>query len=78
MARNAFYKKTRCTKSKSVVRKYSSETEVLSKAPEMVRNVVKFIFIGKMCEKSRRQAGSSGVLWPTFDVNTVKLGNGMR
>jgi len=77
-ARNAFYKKTRCTKSKSVVRKYSSETEVLSKAPEMVRNVVKFIFIRKMCEKSRRQAGSSGVLWPTFDVNIVKLGNGMR
>ena len=33
---------------------------------EMVRNAVKFIFIRKMCAKSRRQTGSSGVLWPTF------------
>ena len=34
--------------------------------PEMVRNAVKFIFIRKMREKSRRQTESSGVLWPTF------------
>ena len=34
---------------------------------EMVRNAVKFIFIRKMREKSRRrQTGSSGVLWPTI------------
>ena len=34
---------------------------------EMVRNALKFIFMRKMCEKSRRrQTGSSGVLWPTF------------
>ena len=46
---------------------------------EMVRNAVKFIFMRKMREKSRRrQTGSSGVLWPAFDVNIVKLGNGMR
>ena len=53
--------------------------EVLSKILEMVRNAVKFIFIRKMRENNRRrQTGSSGVLWPAFDVNIVKLGNGMR
>ena len=35
--------------------------------PEIVRNALKFIFIRKMRDKSsRRQTGSSGVLWPTF------------
>ena len=35
--------------------------------PEVVRNALKFIFMRKMREKSRRrQTGSSGVLWPTF------------
>ena len=38
--RNAFYKKTGCTKSKSVAQKYNSETGSTFKMPEMVRNVV--------------------------------------
>ena len=45
MARIAFDKKTGCTKSKSVAREYDSETEVLSKVPEMVRKVVKLIVL---------------------------------
>jgi len=66
-ARNAFYKNTGCAKSKSWPGSTIEKPEVLSKMPEMVRNSVKFIFIRKMREKSRRrQTGSSGVLWPTF------------
>ena len=39
----------------------------IQKMSEVVRNAVKFIFIPKMREKSRRrQTVSSGVLWPTF------------
>jgi len=33
----------------------------------MIRNAVKFIFIRKMCEKSRRrQTESISILWATF------------
>ena len=49
--RNAFSKKTGCTKSKSVARKYSSETGSTFKG---ARNVVKLIVIRKTRVKSRR------------------------
>ena len=55
--------------------------EVLSKVPEMVRKVVKLSVIRKTLWSNLKwicKTGSSCVLWPTFDVNTVKLGNGMR
>ena len=53
--------------------------EVLSKILEMVRNAVKFIFSRKMREESRRrQTGSSGLLWPTFGLHSLKLRNGAR
>ena len=65
-ARNALYANTGCKKSKSWPGSTIQKPEVLSKVPEMVRNAVKFIFIRKMCAKSRRQTGNSGVLWPTF------------
>ena len=58
-ARNAFCKKTGCTKSKSVARKYNSE--VLSKVPEMVRKVVKLIEI-------RRGQTWSGIAKPEVVV----------
>ena len=62
MARNAFYKNTGCTKSKSWPGSTIQKPEVLSKVPEMVRNAVKFIFIRKMREKSRRGSGVLGLL----------------
>ena len=80
-ARNAFYKKTACTKSKSVARECNSETGSTFKS---ARNGP------KSCEIDRNsknvvvntevdlQTGSSCVLWPTFDVYPVKVGNGMR
>ena len=55
--------------------------EVLSKVHEMVRKVVKLSVIQKTLWSNLKwicKTGSSCVLWPTFDVNTVKLGNGMR
>jgi len=61
-ARNAFYKNTGCTKSKSWPGSTIQKPEVLSKVPEMVRNAVKFIFIRKMREKSRRGSGVLGLL----------------
>ena len=63
--------------SESTIRK----PEVLSKVPEMVRKVVKLSLIRKTLWSNLKwicKTGSSCVLWPTFDVNTVKLGNGMR
>ena len=42
-------------KSKSWPESTTEKPEVLSKVPEMVRNAVKFIFIRKMREKSRRR-----------------------
>ena len=54
---------------------------VLSKVPEMVRKVVKLSVILKTLWSTLKwicKTESSCVLWPTFDVNTVKLGNGMR
>ena len=70
-ARNAFCKKTGCTKSKSVARKYNSE--VLSKVPEMVQKVAKLTVIRKTSWWNLKwicKTGNSCVLWPTFDVNT--------
>jgi len=56
----------------------NQKPEVLSKMPEMVRNV-KFTSVQKLREKNRRgQTGSSCVLWPTFDFNSLKLRNGER
>jgi len=55
--------------------------EVLSKVHEMVRKVVKLTVIRKTSWSNMKwvcKTGSSCVLWPTFDVNTVKPGNGMR
>jgi len=55
--------------------------EVLSKVPEMVQKVVKLTVIRKTSWSNLKficKTGSSCVLWPTFGVNTVKLGNGMR
>ena len=55
--------------------------EVRSKVPEMVRKVVKLSVIRKTLWSNLKwifKTGSSCVLWPTFDVNTVKLGNGTR
>jgi len=47
--------------------------------PEMVRNVVKFTVVRKNAlQKSRGQTGSTCVLWPTFDLNSIKLRNGAR
>jgi len=77
-ARNAFYKKTWCTKSKSAAREYNSETGSTLKS---AWNVVKLAVIRKTSWSNLKwicKTGSSCVLWPTFDVNTVKLGNGMR
>ena len=52
--------------------------EVLSKMPEIVRNV-KFTVIRKNAsQKGRGQTGSSCVLWLTFDLNSLKLRNGAR
>jgi len=65
-ARNAFCQNTGCTKSKSWPGSTIQKPELLPKMPEMVWNAVKFIFIRKMRDTSRRQTGSSGVLWPTF------------
>jgi len=73
-ARNAFNKKTRCNISKSVARKYCSETESTytsarngSKCREIDRNSK------NVCKKSSWsnlkwicKTGSSYVLWPTF------------
>jgi len=40
----------------------------------MVRNVVKFTAVRKMrYKKSRGQTGSTCVLWPTFDLNSVTV-----
>jgi len=55
--------------------------EVLSKVPEMVQKVAKLTEIRKTSWSNLKwncKTGSSCILWPTFDVNTVKLGNGMR
>ena len=55
--------------------------QVLWKVPEMVRKVVKFIVNRNSSWSNLKwicKTVSSCVLWPTFDVNTVKLGNGMR
>ena len=54
--------------------------EVRSKVPEMVRSREidrnsKNVVVNTEVDL---QTGSSCVLWPTFDVYTVKLGNGMR
>ena len=73
-ARNAFYKKTGCTKSKSVVRKYSWET---GSTFQSARNCPKCREIDRIsknaCKKSSWsnlkwtcKTGSSFVLWPTF------------
>jgi len=55
--------------------------EVLSKVLEMVQKVAKLTVIRKTSWSNLKcicKTRSSCVLWPTFDVNTVKLGNGMR
>ena len=55
--------------------------EVRSKVPEMVGKVVKLTVIRKLSWSNLKwicKTGSSCILWPTFDVNTVKLGNSMR
>ena len=60
---------------------WPEKPEVLSKVPEMARKVVKLSVIWKTLWSNLKwicKTGSSCVLWPTFDVNTVKLGNGMR
>ena len=73
-ARKAFYKKTGCTKSKSVVRKYSWET---GSTFQSARNCPKCREIDRIsknaCKKSSWsnlkwtcKTGSSFVLWPTF------------
>jgi len=80
-ARNAFYKKTGCTNLNLWPESTIQKPEVLSKVHEMVRKVVKLTVIRKTSWSNMKwvcKTGSSCVLWPTFDVNTVKLGNGMR
>ena len=60
-ARNAFYKNTGCAKSQSWPGSTIEKPEVLSKVPEMVRNVVKLIVNRKTRVKSRR-----GQTWSVF------------
>jgi len=72
--RKAFYKKTGCTKSKSVAQKYNSETGSTFKSAQ---NGPKCRVIDRnsknACKKSSwsnlkwiGKTGSSCVLWPTF------------
>ena len=78
--RNAFYKKTGCTKSKSVARKYNSETGSTYKSAGNCPKCRKIDRNSKnACKKSSRsnlkwigKTGSSCVLWPTFDLNTSR------
>jgi len=64
-----------------VVRQYNSETGSTFKS---ARNGPKSREIDRNSKnvvvntEADLQTGSSCVLWPTFDVNPVKLGNGMR
>jgi len=74
MAGNAFYKKTRCMKSKSVVQKYNSETGRTFKS---ARNAPKCREIDRNLKNAGKKlswlnlkwickTGSRCILWPTF------------
>ena len=74
MAGNAFYKKTGCMKSKSVVRKYNSETGRTFKS---ARNAPKCREIDRNLKNAGKKSswlnlkwicktGSRCILWPTF------------
>jgi len=75
MARNAFYKKTGCTKSKSVAQKYNSETGSTFKSAQNKSPKCREIDRSSknVCKKSSWsnlkwicKTGSSYALWPTF------------
>jgi len=62
-------------------REYNSETGSTFKSAWNGPKVVKLSAIEKTSWSNLKwicKTGSSCVLWPTLDVNTVKLGNGMR
>jgi len=53
--------------------------EVVSKMPEMVRNVVKFTVIRKVLDKKVVEVKPEVVvLWPTFGLDLLKLRDGAK